>query len=511
MDTSGVLTTLTLPAGVTLDSTKVPRFTVFGRYVVVVNSPTRPLTVDADGIVRVLGLTPPGTAATTAVGNVGSLSGVFFVKYSYVVYNGAGQVIAESELSPASSSVTLTSDMLRLTNLALSSDTISAIRLYRTTTGGSTYFPWFDLESNSQTTTEDDLADVSLSLVAAPILGTPPRLTHIGEFRERLWGVSRTDNGAVRYTEAGQMWSWPSTNRFVVPREGADDRGVTGILARRDALALARQNVLVELKGESNASFRLVKLTSTDGQDVGVEADDSIATFRDTSFFLAKDGVYTWSSGGINCISDGKVRAWFTTDTYFNRSRLRYAAGRIDPLTNKYQLLLSSAGSSVLDRWVEYDIADQTWWGPHKTDDFTPTWMTTILDSSTLPQPVWASSAGFFYKEQATRTDGTETGIAFDVVGKSHDMQTPDIHKHFGQLSLLSKIQAAGTLSVIPYVGGLDASAGATISASMTLGRERLRRVGNGRFCKLTFQHSTVAQDVELFGYEVPFYEIGRR
>jgi hypothetical protein len=124
---------------------------------------------------------------------------------------------------------------------------------------------------------------------------------------------------------------------------------------------------------------------------------------------------------------------------------------------------------------------------------------------------VHGSSAGFFYKETDTRTDGTATGVAFDVEGKFHDMNTPDIFKYFGQLSLLSKIQAAGTLSVIPYPGNLDASAGATISASMTAGREKLRRLGVGRFCKLVFQHSTAGQDVELFGYELPFTELGRR
>jgi hypothetical protein len=90
-------------------------------------------------------------------------------------------------------------------------------------------------------------------------------------------------------------------------------------------------------------------------------------------------------------------------------------------------------------------------------------------------------------------------------------MQTPDIQKYFGELSLISKIQAAGTLSVIPYVGGLDASAGATISADLTLGRQRLRRLGIGRFVKLNFQHSTAGQDVELYGYELPFHEVGRR
>lgn len=454
MDTSGNLTTLTLPTGVTIDSSKTPRFAIFGRYIVMVNSPTRPITIDADGIVRPLCPLPPATPAVTTGTDAGSLSGTYLVKYSYVILDSFRRLIAESPLSPASATVTIASKLLRAASLALSPETISAIRLYRTATNGSTYFQWVDLDGNTQTSVQDDLADASLPSASVASLGAPPKLTHIGEFRERLFGVSTTDIDALRYTEASRMFAWPSTNRLIVPREGNDDRGITGILARRDALAIGRQNSLVEVKGDNNDNFRIVKLS----QEIGIEGDDSTAQYRDTFFFLAKDGLYSWDNSGVNCISDGQTRAWFTTDTYFNRSRFRYAVGRIDPLSNKYQLLLSAAGSTNLDRWIEYDIVNKTFWGPHKTDDFTPSWMTTIIDGNNLAQPVIGSSAGFFYKEQETRTDGTATGIAFDVEGKFHDMNTPDIFKFFGELSLISKVQAAGTLSIVPAIGGLDSA-----------------------------------------------------
>ena len=508
MEPDGTITTLTLPTGVTLDASKVPRFAIFGHYVVVVNSPSRPITVDADGVVRVLTPNAPQTPPTTSDITGGSLSGTYAgITYTYVIFDAYRRIIAESPMSPPGASVTAASDFIRASNLQLSADTVNGIRLYRPTTGGTTLFQWLDLEGNVQTSVQDDLSDASLALVAAPTLGAPPRLSHIGEFRERLWGVSITDRDAVRYTETSKMYSWPSTNRIVIPREGSDDRGVTGILVRRDALAVARQTSIVEIKGDSNANFRVVKLS----QDVGVEADDSVAPFKDSIFFVAKDGVYEWSDSGLSCKSDGKVRSWFTSDTYFNRSRLKYAVGHVDLLTNKYQVLLSAAGSSDLDRWIEYDIIDQTWWGPHKTDAFTPTWICTILDSNHLKTPVLGSSTGFFFKEQAARTDLTSTGIALDVDGKLHDMGSPDIAKYFGELSILSKEQASGTLTIIPYVGDLDAPAGTPISATMTLDRQRLRRLGTGRYLKLTFQNSTNAVDTEIYGYEIPFSELGRR
>lgn len=508
MKTNGTITTLTLPTGVTLDSTKIARMAVFGRYVVVVNSPTRPIIVDADGVVRVLTPNPPQTPITLDNLNGGNLTGTYLAKQTYRIVDAHGELISESPLGPVSNSATITTDYLRATNIPLSPDTVSLSRLYRTTTGGTVdFFPWLDLDGNTQTSIADDLSDAGLGTATAPILGAPPRLTIIGEFRDRLWGVSLTDVDDIRYSEATKMYAWPEVNRLPIPRVGSDDRGITGILSRRDALAIGRVNAISQITGNSNSDFRIVKLSS----EVGVEGTDSIAQFRDTIYFLWKDGIYAWDSGGIRCVSDGKVRSWFTTDSYFNRSRFPNAVGRIDPLTNKYQLLLSTPGSTSLNRWIEYDLRDGTWWGPHKTDAFTPTFQTVTHTSDGVVRPTISSSSGFFFEEQDTRTDDTSTGIALNVDTKFHDMQTPDIFKHFGEMAILSRIQAAGTLTITPYVGGLDAVAGTAISADMTLGRQVLPRIGDGEMVKFNFAHSTAGQNIEIFGFELPFFERGQR
>lgn len=504
---SGTLTTLTLPSGVTIDSTKIPRFAIFGRYVVVVNSPTRPITVDADGIVRVLCPRAPRTVPLAATAGSSSLTGTFLVKQSFVLFDPARNVIAESDLGPASNSVAITSAFLKVSNLDLSPDAVDGTQLYRTTTLGSTYFPWLILDGNTQTSIQDNLSDASLQLVSAEVMGSPPDLMLIREFRERLWGKSRTKIDELRYTNAQRMYAWPSDQVLLVPREGSDDRGITGIIARRDSLAVARQDVMYQVMGDDTDNFALVKMKET----VGVEAEDSIQIHRDTVYFLGKDGVYSWGDDGIRSLSDGKTRNWFCSDTYFNRARLKYAVGSIDPLTNKYKLLLSAVGSSSLDRWVEFDITSNSWWGPHKTGAFTPSFASTIYDGSSLQIPIIASTTGFVWKDQATRTDSTSTAIDFDIDSKFFDGNTPDIEKLWLQLALVTKIQAAGTLTITPKTGGLDAVAQTAISASMLLGRERLRRLGNGRFMQLNFNHAVAGQDVEIFGFEIPFHELGRR
>ena len=507
MTTAGALTTLTLPTGVKLDSSLRPRFAVFGRYVVMVNSPTRPLTIDTEGTVRLLCPHAPRTKPTLTTGT-GALTGDYLVRQSFIVLDADGNIIAESEMGTPSLSGAVSAQALVVASLDLCTDTVSATRLYRTTDDGSVYFPWFDLDGNTQTQGQDDLSDAGLQLVAAPSLGTPPDLVLIAEFRERLWGRSLTDIDYLRYTETGKMYAWPTANTILVPRLGSDDRGITGIIPRRESLLVGRQDRLFQITGTSNTDFRAVKLK----ENVGIESADSVVVYNDIAYWLADDGVYTASEGGrIESLTAGKVSSWFQTDTYFNRSRFQYAVGRVDPLRNKYQLLLSNTGDSTDNRWIEMDLTDHTWWGPHKTDDFTPSWMGVWLDSNGLTVPALGSTTGFIYKDQATRTDGTATAIDLDVDTKFHDGNTPDIHKSFLEPTVISRIQAAGTLTMTPYVGGLDASAGTAISVDMTLGRQRLRRLGDGRFVRFNLRHTTAGQDVELYGIEIPWFERGRR
>lgn len=509
LDTSGNLTSLTLPTGVTLSSALIPRFAVSGRYVVMVNSPSRPITIDGNGTVRVLTPRPPGLPLTLVAGSAGALSGTYKAVQTFRILDTKGNVIAESDYSPPmTTGVAIASKLLQATGLDLSTDTVSESRLYRTTTGGSTYFPWISVDGNTQTSSPaDDLSDAGLGLIAAPKLGAAPDLSLIAEWRGRLWGVSKVNIDHLVYTETGMMYAWPTSNDLLVPREGSDARGVTALIARREVLGVGRRNILHQVTGNTAADFRLVKVS----ENVGIESQETVKVYRDAAYFLWKDGVYKWDTSGVTCISDSKVRSWFASDSYFNRGTFSSAFALLDPLRNRYLLFLCSAGSSTIDRWVEYNIEDKTWWGPHKTDAFTPSCSLIVPDANDTLIPMIGSTSGFLWQNQSTRTDGAATAIDLSVTTKFHDGQTPDIMKYWGQPAIIDKVQSAGTLTITPYVGGLNAVAGAPISHDLTLGRERLRRLGDGRMVSLNFRENTAGQDVELFGYELPFHELGRR
>jgi len=508
-DTSGTLTTLTMPSGISLDTVNTPRFTVFGRYVVVVNTPSRPITVDGNLVVRPLTPLPPRSIPTVAGAAGGSLSGTYNgIRQTFRILDIDGNVIAESDYGQPSGSVTISGQYLKVSNLDLSPDSVTESRIYRPTTNGSVLFPWISLSGNTATSIQDDLADAGLSLLTAPTLGSAPDLTLIAEWRGRLWGVSRTEIDDLRWTESELMYSWPDSNDLPIPRIGSDSRGITALVARSESLGVGRRNILWQMVGTSNADFQAVKVS----ENCGILSQESVKVFNDVAYFLWFDGVYAWDNSGVHCISDGKVRNWFASDTYFNRGRYQYSFARIDPNRHKYQLFLCSAGSSTTDRWVEYDLDDKTWWGPHKTGAFTPTAALICPDANDVLVPTIGSSSGFLWQDRDTRTDGSSTAIDFDVDTAFSDANTPDIEKYFGELSMMGKAQTSGTMSVTPKVGYFNASAQTpTMSYDMTKGRQRLRRVGTGKAMSLNFRHQTAGENVELYGFECEYHELGRR
>lgn len=523
--TSGTATELTLPTGVTIDSTRKPRFAVLNQWVVMVNSPTKNLAIDPEGTVRVLCPTPPQSPPAIAAGASTGLTGAYKVRCSFVVLGSDGTVYMESPLSPASPSVTLTDDDLALTQIPKSNDSITLRRIYRTSAGGTQYYFWTDVDGNTIQTYTGSLADASLALLptAASTLTAPPgtlfgtRMKMITSWKGRLWGCADDPTliDQVVYSEDNKVYAWP--NSLIAHPTGQDKEGVVAFCARRDQLGVLKRNGLWQITGSSNANFSILQIAV--GKDPGTGkggclAPDSVTLINDVGYWLGKDGVYEWGPSGVQNITDDTVAPWFTTDTYFNRTRFQYAFGCYNPITNCYELRLAAAGSSAEDRWVSFNLTTRKWFGPHKTDvsSFNMTSACLTEDSNGLPVVlVGGSDDKVYVANQSTYHDGASTAIDADAYGPFHHGDAPDIEHYWGQLGVLSKIQGSGTLSIIPYLGGLDASAGTTRSHTMTLGRERLDRLGVGRMARLRIRQNTADVGVTVYGYELPWHELGRR
>ncbi len=508
----GLSSALTLPTGVTLATNLQPRLARFKKYIILVNTPSQPLSIDTDGVVRPLTPNAPSVAVVLTTGAAGTLSGTYLSLQTYKILDSLGNIISESDYGPAmDAAFTITGKKLHASFVVSPSTSVSATQLYRTTTLGSAYFPWTLVNDNSTTDVENDVSDAALGLISGPELGAAPDLTLIAEFGGRLWGVSRTDVDSLRYTTAGTMYGWSTLNTLLIPHVGSDGAGITALIPRRAALGVSRRNTFVQVTGTQRTNIAPVIVNG--GENVGCVSQESVVVFKDIAYFLSMDGVYQWDSNGITCLSDGRTRSWFTTDDTFNRSMYWRAFSEFDPIAKKYRLFLASKGSDVIDRWVEYDILNGTWWGPHETTAFTPSSAFLVAGRNQQLYPMIGSRDGYLSQDQEAKNDWGLAPIEFDVKTRGLVGDDPEQMKYYGELSVFHKAQTAGTLTVTPSLGPHDEEVAQTaFSSDMTRGRQRLGRIGAGESAAIDFQHEVVDQDVVLEGFVIdPVDNVGRR
>lgn len=512
MATDGSLADLELPAGVTISDARPARFALLNKTILVANAPSRTLLFDGGLNAHLASLAAPTAAPTVSAGS-GSLIGDYVAAYTFAIKDANGNVIAESDLSPLSASITLATEGLALSSIQQSSASgVTARRIYRSASGGDALYWAYDLEGNNATTYTSTELDVALDTVAVSEagLGAAPgatdvdRLKLVVAWKDRLWGVSDIEPDNLRFSGARKPYAWDPFNMIPVPPVGSDLVGVTGFLPRRDELGVLKLSALHKIIGSNPDDFDRLGVE----EGVGSLAPDTCIVIRDVGYFLSHDGVYTWGPEGVNSISDAEVRPWFTTDLYFNRSAFSSAFARYNWRTHSYELHLPSAGQTDIDQWVQYDIDRKHWFGPHETLAMVPTSGGQITDDYGLPVPAVGSEAGFLWTQNNLAVMDGEFEIVFDVETQPYTETVPDVQKLFKELSLLTRDQGGGFVQVTPTV---DKDEQTTILAPLGQTRTRLRRLGNGRLLTLRFTHDTFEEDCEIHGFEAPFHVTGRR
>lgn len=512
MATDGTLEAVTLPQGVTLESTRRARFALLNKTLLVGNAPSRTLLFDGGLTAHLAALTPPSTAPTVAAGT-GTLIGDYFAAYSFAIKDADGNIIVESDLSPISTTQTLATEGLALSALALSTDSgVTTRRIYRCASGGDTLYWAADIDDNIGTTYTSNEPDAglgtesvtNLGLGACPGATADDKLKLLVTWKDRVWGVSDIEPDNLRFSGSRMPYAWSGFNMIPIGQVGQDEVGVNGFLPRRDELGVLKLGMLAKVIGSSTEDFQLIVVQ----EGVGSYAADSCIVIRDVGYFLSHDGVYTWGPEGVQSISDAQVRPWFSTDLFFNRSQFPNAFARYNWRTHSYELHLASVGQANIDQWVQYDIDRKRWFGPHRTLALVPTSGGQIEGADGLPIPAVGDSAGYLWPQNNSEVMDGDFEIPFDVITQPYTESLPDVHKLFHELSVINRAQGSGYVEITPTV---DNERQNSILCPIERNRTRLRRIGNGRLLSLEFFHDTMYEDCEIHGFEIPFTITGRR
>lgn len=505
----GTKSDLTLPSGVTAISGARLRGAVMNRLALMVNAFSASVWVDGFNNVYPAQLASPGrppTLATSGTGYTGSVR----AKVQFLIKDMYGNIIGASEVSDASALLACVNQGIGFSNIATSPNpAVNARRIYRTATLGTEYFWDFDIDDNTTTTYTDTTADAALALDAldtGEYVAAPAGLDVVVAHRGRAWGRSKNAPDTMYGSALDDVTSWPiEIPTYPIGNEGS---GITGFAPRRDDLVIFKRKNIQKLVGDSEDNFRVLRLS--EGQ--GCVAPDSVVVIRDIAYWLDTDGVWSMSGDNVSSVSDDTVKPWFSSDTYFNRAQFSNAFGAYDPRTHSYVLFLCATGSTTIDRWVSLDLLTGKWFGPHKTAAFTPAAASVVSDANGNPQMVLGASNGFLYATTVGNySDGSSSAIDFEVKGRFHSGEKPDMMHTFLQPSIFTKLEVAGSLTITPYVGELSAAAGTAQTHAMTSERQRMARLGAGRLCQLQFRENTAGQAAELYGYELPYIQLGRR
>lgn len=513
--TAGVLSNITLPTGVTMVDTRPARMAVLASTIVVTNATSRNIAINPTTLAtRLLNITGPASAPTAAANGAGVLVGKYRFGYTYAIISG-DEILTESPMSALTSPLSLNNNQVRLTNVTISGTSGVTHRIiYQTVSNGTALFEVTRIADNVTTTVDLNTSDYDLSLLtASEPKGNPPgvdgtdRFRLITSWKDRLFASPANSPDDVWVSGNREIYSWAESRKFTVKSEGEDSTGVTAFMARRDELIMAKRRKLWKLIGTEPADFEQILIA--DG--IGAINQDAAIVIRDTCYFLGEDGFYEYGPEGVRKLSRDKVQPWFTTDDYFNRTYFTSAFAKYNQLYDKIELHLPAAGSTNIDRWVEYDLKQKEWFGPHKTGAFTPTCAGAMDDSNGFSTPVIGASNGFLYRQNQTNGTDAGTAIDMDVTTKFHSGNTPDIEKFWDQPSILTKIEDGGILQVTATVGDLDASPQTTVNIDLTEGRDKFPRLGYGRFVQFRFQNAENNRGLTIFGYELPYFEVGRR
>lgn len=288
---------------------------------------------------------PQATAPTSiSTSSAGVLSGTYSYKVTYV-----NSFSAESNPSSATTSVAFSGPTRILVNglpVAPTSFGVTARKIYRTVTSGTTYLLLTTINDNTTTSYEDNTADADLG-ASAPVDHDPPsNYKMIKTFQERLFTVDNQNPGYVFYSELAEPFYFPATN-FVKIGDG-DGEVITGINIHGNSLVVYKTNSVWVIYMPSTDPLDWVRVKTN--SKVGAGSHRAVANFEDLQLFLGTNfskplGFYAFN--GSTTSPDGNL----TTVT----------AVRSDSKSDKIESDVLTFQNAYLENAAAIDYKNKIW------------------------------------------------------------------------------------------------------------------------------------------------------
>lgn len=362
------------------------------------------------------------------------------------------------------------------------------------------------------TSPDNDLYQWDGISAATKVSGNPPRAAFVKQHQNYLFTAGDPANPAtLSWSALDDQTTWPSTNFVVL----ADARGrgdwITALASVHGDLIIFMRRSTYLFVGDSPDNALLGEVFT----DVGCVSYRTVASDGGWTYFLSHDGLYrmqgTLNGMRLERLSDS-VQAFIDECPDLSKA----AGCRRD---HYYWLALPSAGSTVNDLVLVYDLQTESW---TTFKGVSPATFSVWDGPGDLGEIYWGDATeGFVVRGDVGNTDaGTPISALFRT--KFYDGERPMIVKQFRRLSVDSKARdnawavgwsvdqdaATGTASPALVQGKDLLGSGVTGTLKTrdqihTVGGDSFPRTATGRSIGLVFTHDADTTAGDILGFEI--------
>ena len=387
---------------------------------------------EVGGTVRTWGIAPPGTAPVLAAGAAGALSGVYSVSFTYVRLDGTA-IAHESNPSPTSADLTVTSTVISVSGLTASPDPqVTHKRLYRTVNGGSTRL--FDQQiTNATTTATLSVADTALGSAVATDNNLPSVASVAVRHQEHVFLLDPANPDYLWWSKRFRPESVPTTNFL---RIGSSDDPLNGLVSLVGLLGVFTLQTKYRVLGNDTSGFVHQEALSSRG----TPAPQAALSTEKGCLFVARDGLFRTNFVQEDEELSGLIAPLFeglTVNDYLPINWLAASTMELAYWKQRLYFAYPSGNATSPDMLAVYSFHTSQWYFYQMAAD--------ALYSDEASDQLWA---GLGTDITALETGAGDLGgaITMTLEPASRALQSPFLRKRFDYLKVDATIPSGGLI-----------------------------------------------------------------